>query len=189
MSDPIFQDNGISEALARNAATPQKPKFSFGQFLAAWAGNLGDSLTGNPVYGNAMQGRAQAQAQEEERRRQQEWWYEQQRYQQANQPPREPTQTDRYVEEVMNPNTDPRRRALLQQILVPPQAPFMEPYGYERQPEPQQGAAGGDNIPTISSPAQAAGLPPGTRFRTPDGRIKVVPGGQTGAPSGGFPGY
>jgi hypothetical protein len=47
---------------------------------------------------------------------------------------------------------------------------------------------GGDNLPTLSSPDQAASLPPGTRFRTPDGRVKIVPGGPTGSPpSGGFP--
>jgi hypothetical protein len=34
----------------------------------------------------------------------------------------------------------------------------------------------GDEIPTISSPQQAAQLPPGTLFRAPDGSIKRVPG-------------
>ena len=33
----------------------------------------------------------------------------------------------------------------------------------------------GDGLPTVSSPSEAAKLPSGTRFRTPDGRIKVVP--------------
>lgn len=48
--------------------------------------------------------------------------------------------------------------------------------------------AGGD-LPTVSTPEEAAKLPPGSRFRTPDGRVKIVPGGPTGsAPSGGFPG-
>lgn len=47
---------------------------------------------------------------------------------------------------------------------------------------------GGDNIPTLSTPEEAAKLPPGSRFKTPDGRVKMVPGGPTGsAPSGGFP--
>lgn len=45
----------------------------------------------------------------------------------------------------------------------------------------------GGDMPTISSPDEAASLPPGTQFRMPDGRIGTVPGGQTGsAPSGGF---
>ena len=33
----------------------------------------------------------------------------------------------------------------------------------------------GDNLPTPSTPEEAASLPPGTRFMTPDGRIKVRP--------------
>lgn len=36
-------------------------------------------------------------------------------------------------------------------------------------------AVGDDGIPTVSSVEEAAKLPPGTRFRTPDGRIKVRP--------------
>lgn len=34
---------------------------------------------------------------------------------------------------------------------------------------------GGGSLPVVSSPAEAARLPKGTRFRTPDGRVKVVP--------------
>ncbi len=34
---------------------------------------------------------------------------------------------------------------------------------------------GGDGLPVVSSPAEASRLPKGTRFRTPDGRVKVVP--------------
>lgn len=45
-------------------------------------------------------------------------------------------------------------------------------------------APSGD-IPTIADPAQAKQLPPGTQFRTPDGRILRVPGGasQFGSPT------
>ncbi len=42
-------------------------------------------------------------------------------------------------------------------------------------PEPQQAAP--DNIPIVSSPADAAKLPPGTKFRDPQGNIRVVPNG------------
>jgi hypothetical protein len=31
------------------------------------------------------------------------------------------------------------------------------------------------NLPTFSDPAQARGMPPGTRFKTPDGRVMEVP--------------
>jgi hypothetical protein len=35
---------------------------------------------------------------------------------------------------------------------------------------------GGDGqMPVISDPAQARGLPSGTRFKTPDGRVMEVP--------------
>ena len=38
------------------------------------------------------------------------------------------------------------------------------------------GRSGGEDLPVVSSPAEAAILPSGTRFRTPDGRVKVKPG-------------
>lgn len=38
-----------------------------------------------------------------------------------------------------------------------------------------QAAPGATDIPTVSSPEEAAKLPPGTQFKTPDGRIKVRP--------------
>jgi len=55
-------------------------------------------------------------------------------------------------------------------------------------PFKQAGANGGANLPVISSPEEARKLAPGTTFRTPDGRIKRVPGGPTQSASGGFPG-
>jgi hypothetical protein len=42
------------------------------------------------------------------------------------------------------------------------------------------------DMPTINSPSDAMKLPPGTRFRMPDGRIGTVPGGPTQPASGGF---
>lgn len=47
---------------------------------------------------------------------------------------------------------------------------------------------GGGNMPRVSSPQEAAQLPPGTQFMMPDGRIGTVPGGPTPQASGGFPG-
>lgn len=38
-----------------------------------------------------------------------------------------------------------------------------------------QAGQGGESLPVVSSPAEASRLPKGTRFRTPDGRVKVVP--------------
>lgn len=48
------------------------------------------------------------------------------------------------------------------------------------------GAPAGD-IPTLSDPAEARNLPPGSQFKTPDGRIMRVPGGGAGNSVGGFP--
>lgn len=49
------------------------------------------------------------------------------------------------------------------------------------------GPAAGEDIPTISDPAEAMRLPPGTRFRNPQGEVLTVPGGPTQPASGMFP--
>jgi hypothetical protein len=43
------------------------------------------------------------------------------------------------------------------------------------------------NMPRVTTPQEAAQLPPGTQFVLPDGRIGTVPGGAGGNASGGFP--
>lgn len=40
---------------------------------------------------------------------------------------------------------------------------------------PSAGGGRGGNIPTVKTPQEAMALPPGTKFRTPDGRVKVRP--------------
>lgn len=45
---------------------------------------------------------------------------------------------------------------------------------------------GMSSMPTVSTPQEAAKLPPGTKFRLPDGRVGTVPGGAGGNASGGF---
>lgn len=55
--------------------------------------------------------------------------------------------------------------------------------------DPASGGPGGNaprNVPTVASPEEARKLPPGTEFRTPDGRLLRVPGGPTRTASGGF---
>ncbi|WP_066560990.1 hypothetical protein [Croceicoccus bisphenolivorans] len=42
-------------------------------------------------------------------------------------------------------------------------------------PRPSRSAGGTDDIPTVKTPEEAMRLPSGTRFRTPDGKLKVVP--------------
>jgi hypothetical protein len=50
----------------------------------------------------------------------------------------------------------------------------------------QRPSAMSGTMPTVSTPQEAAKLPPGTQFRLPDGRIGTVPGGAGGNASGGF---
>jgi hypothetical protein len=54
---------GIEDALARNEALgaeqSQGRKSGVGDFLLAWAGHLGDNLTGNPAYSNSLKHRWQ----------------------------------------------------------------------------------------------------------------------------------
>jgi hypothetical protein len=40
---------------------------------------------------------------------------------------------------------------------------------------PSAGGSRGSSIPTVKTPQEAMALPPGTKFRTPDGRLKVRP--------------
>jgi hypothetical protein len=63
-------------------------------------------------------------------------------------------------------------------------SPVNVPYGAQISPG---GAAPGVNMPTVATPQDAAKLPPGTKFRLPDGRVGTVPGGAGGNASGGFP--
>jgi hypothetical protein len=83
--------------------------------------------------------------------------------------------------------------------LIPPGTPFTQ-YVQMRSPNMSSpvtipygatvsgGAApAGGGLPRVSSPDEAAKLPPGSQFMMPDGRIGTVPGGAGGNASGGFP--
>lgn len=112
---------------------PQQPSGMFGR-RGVDIGQLGAMIlaaNGNPLGQLTLQQRAQQQQSQDELKqrhlqREQDmgdrWsmWQRQQDYQRQNPQPRQPTQTDRYVEEVLNPSTDPRRRSLLQTILTRP---------------------------------------------------------------------
>lgn len=55
-------------------------------------------------------------------------------------------------------------------------SPQMQGNGYASHPNPNAPTnASGGNLPVVNSPEEARRLPSGTRFRTPDGREKVVP--------------
>lgn len=51
---------------------------------------------------------------------------------------------------------------------------------------PQNFAPPSQNLPRISSPAEAMNLPPGTQFVDPHGQVRVVPGGASGNAGGNF---
>jgi len=57
---------------------------------------------------------------------------------------------------------------------APGAAPPMQPNGIAPHPNPNA-PTNMPQIPTVNSPQEAARLPKGTQFRTPDGRLKVVP--------------
>lgn len=98
--------SGINASLARNeqVGAEKSKKFDFGKFLGMWAGHLGDSLTGNPVYANSRQQREAAEAEERSRRQREEaekaWWYEQQQYNAANEKPDYEGNIDHYRQSI-----------------------------------------------------------------------------------------
>lgn len=64
--------SGINQAFAQNAAQGQQaPKKGIGDFLKAFAGIYGDTLTGNPAYAQHMKAMEEQRALEE--------WYERKR--------------------------------------------------------------------------------------------------------------
>lgn len=94
--------------------------------LAAYSAGMGNPAGMAVLQGmnHRRQSAADAETQEQQYQRQQrdqwEMWQRKQDYERQNPTPRPPTQTDRYVEEIMNPQTDPRRRELLRGIVMNP---------------------------------------------------------------------
>ena len=58
--------------------------------------------------------------------------------------------------------------------LTPGEQQVLSLYGRGARSGAAGAGSGGGALPTVRTPAEAAKLPKGTRFRTPDGRIKVV---------------
>jgi hypothetical protein len=79
----------------------------------------------------------------------------------------QPTQTDRYIQEILDPNTPPERRALLQSVVVPPTLENVPGYGLVSIP---RGVA-----PSAPPPAPVGKLTP------------LGAGGPSPQGSGGFP--
>jgi hypothetical protein len=51
------------------------------------------------------------------------------------------------------------------------------------------GAGAGGGIVTVNNPAEAQKLPPGTRYRAPDGKVRIIPGTATTTSAGAGTGY
>lgn len=98
--------------------------------------------------------------------RQERQWLAREQWKLQNPGPQQPTQTDRYVQEVLDPKTPPARRQLLQSILVPP---YIDPMTGMR----TGGMAGG---PSPQAPQTLT-----------DDDITRMSGGAGGNASGGFP--
>ena len=195
--------DGMEERRRQMIANPmepeQKPKF-FGQGGTGRniAGYLGDALLQmsgmQPIYQPTMQRRAQsaieAQQAEAARYADMQDYEAKKRIDQRYDTP-DPTSFERTLDAAGI--TGPERIRLLQQKAqndaagVPVAVDVTNPDGsVSRQYMRPRQIGGGQDMPTISSPDEARRLPPGTQFRTPDGRVMRVPGGQTPAASGNF---
>lgn len=188
---PFDYMSGINEALAQNAAMA-KPKKSggFGGFLKNFAGYLGDSLTGNPIYAQQMSNQAEQQRMEE--------WYERKRQDELADYEAKKGIDAKYTSPEFEGSIDEFQQAKqlgyipeslgYQDFLklknpgtfIPP-APTVIPYGAT----PVSGQGGG-NVPRVSNQAEYDALPPGTQFMDPSGNVRTK-GGQPAAPAGGFP--
>jgi hypothetical protein len=184
---PIDYMSGINDALAQNAALgASKPKKGgFGNFLGAFAGYLGDSLTGNPIY-------AQQQAQMAEQE-QMEQWYERKRQDEladyeakkriemqysGPEMPGIAKETDWYsgLDDAGKAQADAYMRQRYPQQFVPP-SPTVLPYNAQR----VDGGGGEGEIHVNPQTGEQI------RFNPQSGQWEKV-GGQSGAPAGNFPG-
>ena len=97
---------------------------AFGRGGIGWAilGSLGDALSAyggqKGVFAPAMQDFANRQAEENRFREQLNAQMQMAQYRASL--PGKPTQTDRYLAEILDPNTDPKRKALLRQVVGRP---------------------------------------------------------------------
>lgn len=158
------------------------------KFLGAFAGNLGDNLTGNPVYSNAMKGRQELELAGKKRQQDMEDWYLKQQIEASMRPPPEPPSDVRLYEWLKGqPDTVQQEFKQLLPTLRPqqftPPAPISMKRGDVYDPAGTGGA--GTELPFANTPEEAAQKFPGQKVRTPFG-IYEVPGGPSLNSSGGF---
>lgn len=173
---------GLSLADILGASSPA-PKMSRGQMIL---GILGDALAGaaggTPTFG-AMQMKQREAAQESAdfgRKLMQKQLIEQQFPK-----PRDPTSSQQDYEYAKANGFNGSFTDFLQ--YTHPPSPVTVPYGATVQTPNAVSAPTADGMPMAEKPEDAAKLPPGTRFKMPDGRIGTVPGGVGGNAGGMFP--
>lgn len=116
-------------------------------------------------------------------------WKAREDYKRANPDAPQPTQTDRYLQEWLNPGTDPNRKAAIGAILFPPV--MGEVNGrlsmIDRTPKPGAGAPPAAAIDELRrDPSAAAEF---DEAFGPGSAARYLNGGQTPPASGGFPGF
>lgn len=186
---------GINDALAQNAALPPpKPGFA-GKGGALWdiIGAVSDGFGDKGIYADAVkQNRAlEADQRKYEQRRQDENtdWQARKDYERANQdntPDWEKTAQWLDSQGRGSEAADIRAKATMVSTIQTDSSGEGR-FIYAR---PSQLTSGGqnDNIPIVSSLAEASKLAPGSKFRPfPNGPIKTVPGGAS--PSNGSGGF
>ena len=150
---------------------------------------------GNPIGGMGLQylmhQRGQKREDEQYQRRQaDEWnmWQRKQEYERANPAPVQPTQTDRYLSEYLDPNTDKTRKAALGQILFPPVMSTVNgmPAIIDRA-QMVSGAAGGNPLDAQPTVEDGFAYTPGPGGRANQNNWKPQ-GGPRPVGVGGFPG-
>ena len=162
--------------------------------LAAYSAGMGNPAGMAVLQGmnHRRQSAADAETQEQQYQRRQgdEWntWQRKQEYERANPSPQQPTQTDRYLEEFLNPATSAPRKAALGQILFPPVMSTVNgmPAIIDRA---QMLSGGGQGDPADAQPTVEDGFAytPGPGGRANQNNWKPQ-GGPSPLGSGGFPG-
>lgn len=195
MFEPFDFMTGINDALAQNQAMgAAKPKKGFGNFLQAFAGSLGDSLTGNPVYAQQMQAQAEQERMEQ--------WYERKRQDELADYEAKKGIDAKYAAPEYEGSIDEFQQAknlgyIPQELgyqdflklknpgtFIPP-APTVIPYGATPISDGGGNSGGGSGLPRVTNQAEYEALPAGSQFIDPGGNVRKK-GGQSAAPTGGF---
>lgn len=163
----------------------------FGQFLRSWAGNLGDSLTGNPAYARSQQAleeqqrlmqayeaKRQAELEDYEKKKKIDQQYSTKGYEGSIDEFQQAKQLG-YIPKDLG-YQDFLRLKTPNSFVTPP--PVSIPYGAKV----EGGDTGTGGLPRVQDEAGYNALPPGTTYIDPNGNVRKK-GGPSQGGSGGFP--